>query len=101
MIVPDFDQLHSYAKKVGKEQKSDEELCKDSEVQTYILQGLIDAGKKAKLHSFEQIRFIYLHPELFTPENGFLTPSFKAKRDVLRKHFAKQIEDMYAKDNSA
>ena len=99
--MPDQEALLSYAKSVGKQKLSFDDLCRDSDVQKTILQGLIDHGKKAKLHGFEQVRFIHLSSELFTPENGLLTPSFKAKRDVLRKHFAKQIEVMYAMDNSA
>jgi long-chain acyl-CoA synthetase len=100
IVIPDQEALLHYAKSVGKEQLSFAELCADAGIQKTILDGLIDTGKKAKLHGFEQVRFIHLSAELFTPENGLLTPSFKAKRDVLRKHFAKQIEAMYSMDNS-
>ena len=42
-----------------------------------------------------QVKDIYLHPELFSVENGLLTPTFKTKRQEVQKYFAQQIDDMY------
>ena len=42
-----------------------------------------------------QVRDIHVFDELFTVDNGFLTPTFKGKRPALKKHFADQIAAMY------
>ena len=57
---------------------------------------MIKLGKEAGLKSFEQVKDIYLHPELFTVENGLLTPTLKAKRAEVSKHFRSQIDALYA-----
>ena len=44
-----------------------------------------------------QVRDIHIHPELFSVENGLLTPTFKTKRNDVRKYFADQIGAMYSK----
>ena len=60
---------------------------------------LIDSEIKrlsADLSNFEVIKkFIILENEL-TQENGELTPTFKVKRSVVEKKFAKQIDKMYS-----
>ena len=36
-----------------------------------------------------------MHPELFTVENGLLTPTMKSKRNELEKLFSKELAAMY------
>jgi long-chain acyl-CoA synthetase len=38
-----------------------------------------------------------LHPDLFTVQNGLLTPVLKSKRPDLRTYFKRQLEEMYSK----
>lgn len=47
--------------------------------------------------SFLQVKDIHIHDELFSLENGLLTPTFKSKRPALRKYFADQFKAMYDK----
>lgn len=47
--------------------------------------------------SSSQVRDIALHQELFSIQNGLLTPTLKAKRAELRSHFREQIDELYAK----
>lgn len=44
-----------------------------------------------------QVRDISLHTEMFSVQNGLLTPTLKAKRTDLRSHFREQIDLLYAK----
>lgn len=43
-----------------------------------------------------QVKDIVMHTEMFSIENGLLTPTLKAKRPELRKYFQSQIDELYA-----
>ncbi|XP_067672294.1 long-chain-fatty-acid--CoA ligase 5-like [Haliotis asinina] len=77
--------------------KTPAELATDKDLKAAVLADMLSAGKSGGLKGFEQVKDIYIYPELFTVENGFITPSFKTKRPVLRKAFKKEIDEMYAK----
>uniref|UniRef100_A0AAY4BG93 Long-chain-fatty-acid--CoA ligase n=1 Tax=Denticeps clupeoides TaxID=299321 RepID=A0AAY4BG93_9TELE len=62
-----------------------------------ILEDILRFGKEGGLKSFEQVRDIVLHPEMFSVQNGLLTPTLKAKRTELRNHFRDQIDQLYAR----
>ncbi|NWQ63552.1 ACSL1 ligase, partial [Neopipo cinnamomea] len=95
IVVPDPDTLHNWAKKKGIE-GSYQELCKNKDVKKYILEDMVRIGKESGLKSFEQVKDIVLHTEMFSIENGLLTPTLKAKRPELRKYFQSQINELYA-----
>ncbi|CAI5784025.1 long-chain-fatty-acid--CoA ligase 1 [Podarcis lilfordi] len=95
IVVPDPDVLCSWAKKKGVG-GTYEELCRSKDIKKYILEDLLKVGKEFGLKSFEQVKGITLHPEMFSVENGLLTPTLKAKRPELRKYFKSQIEELYA-----
>jgi long-chain acyl-CoA synthetase len=52
-------------------------------------------AKSKGLHGFETPKSIYLEAEQFSAENGLTTPTFKLKRQQLRDHYEKEIDDMY------
>ncbi|TNN84805.1 Long-chain-fatty-acid--CoA ligase 5 [Liparis tanakae] len=95
IVVPDHEVLLGLAKTLGC-QDSFEELCKNTEMKKAILSDMTKLGKEAGLKSFEQVKDVYLHPELFTIENGLLTPTLKAKRAELKALFQPQIDRLYA-----
>ncbi|TMS22323.1 Long-chain-fatty-acid--CoA ligase 1 [Larimichthys crocea] len=66
------------------------------EINKAVLSDMTKLGKEAGLKSFEQVKAVYLHPELFTIENGLLTPTLKAKRAELKNLFQPQIDKLYA-----
>ena len=47
------------------------------------------------LQSFEIPKAVHLSAEEWTPENGMLTPTFKIKREVLKKQFQAELEALY------
>uniref|UniRef100_A0A668AJR3 Long-chain-fatty-acid--CoA ligase n=1 Tax=Myripristis murdjan TaxID=586833 RepID=A0A668AJR3_9TELE len=96
IVVPDPDFLPGWVKKRGIE-GSYSELCKNMDVKNAILEDILMVGKEGGLKSFEQVRQIALHPEMFSVQNGLLTPTLKAKRTELRNHFREQIDALYAK----
>uniref|UniRef100_A0A1A8ETN5 Long-chain-fatty-acid--CoA ligase n=1 Tax=Nothobranchius korthausae TaxID=1143690 RepID=A0A1A8ETN5_9TELE len=96
IVVPDPDFLPIWAKRKGLE-GSYSELCKNKDVKGAILEDILTLGKEAGLKSFEQVRDIVLHPEMFSVQNGLLTPTLKAKRNELRSRFRDQINELYAR----
>ncbi|NWR68845.1 ACSL1 ligase, partial [Centropus unirufus] len=95
VVVPDPETLRNWAKKKGFE-GSYEELCRNKDLKKHILEDMIRIGKESGLKSFEQVKDIFVHSEMFSIENGLLTPTLKAKRPELRKHFQSQIDELYA-----
>jgi len=100
VVVPDPETFPDLAKKIGVS-GSMEELAQNEEVKKAILKDLTDISKKNGLSSLEQVRDLYIHTELFSVENGLLTPTFKLKRADARKKFSDQIDQMYVKLNAA
>ncbi|KAM4809486.1 long-chain-fatty-acid--CoA ligase 1 isoform 1-T3 [Rhinophrynus dorsalis] len=95
IVVPDPDSVLNWAKK-RKFDGSCEELCKNKDFKNAVLEDLLRLGKDAGLKTFEQVKDIVLFPEMFSIENGLLTPTLKAKRPELRKFFKAQIDELYA-----
>lgn len=95
IVVPDPETLPEFAAKLGLK-GSYEDLCKNPAVKKAILEDMVRLGKEAGLKSFEQVKDLYIHTDMFSVENGLLTPTLKAKRADLVKFFKKQIEALYA-----
>ncbi|XP_066093922.1 long-chain-fatty-acid--CoA ligase 1 isoform X1 [Saccopteryx bilineata] len=95
VVVPDVETLGRWAQKRGWN-GSFEELCKNKDVKKAILEDMLRLGKESGLKTFEQVKGIALHPELFSVDNGLLTPTMKAKRPELRSYFRSQIDELYS-----
>uniref|UniRef100_A0A8C7GKQ2 Long-chain-fatty-acid--CoA ligase n=1 Tax=Oncorhynchus kisutch TaxID=8019 RepID=A0A8C7GKQ2_ONCKI len=96
IIVPDPDFLPGWAKKRGLE-GSYGDLCNNMDVKKAILEDILKLGKDSGLKSFEQVKDITLFTEMFSIQNGLLTPTLKAKRAELRNYFREQIDKLYSK----
>ncbi|XP_064320222.1 long-chain-fatty-acid--CoA ligase 5 [Phalacrocorax carbo] len=95
IVVPDPETLPQFAAKLGVK-GSYEDLCKNPAVKKAILEDMVKLGKEGGLKSFEQVKDLYIHTEMFSVENGLLTPTLKAKRAELVKVFQKEIEALYS-----
>uniref|UniRef100_A0A8C9DUT2 Long-chain-fatty-acid--CoA ligase n=1 Tax=Prolemur simus TaxID=1328070 RepID=A0A8C9DUT2_PROSS len=95
IVVPDAETLCPWARKKGFD-GTFEELCRNKDVKKAILEDMVRIGNDSGLKSFEQVKGIAIHPELFSISNGFLTPTMKAKRPELRKYFRSQIDELYS-----
>jgi len=74
-----------------------ESIMETIELKSMILEDLIQLGRKNGLAAFEQVKDIILSAEMWTIENNFLTPTYKAKRNLLENHFYPQIQQLYEK----
>lgn len=97
IVVPDPETVPKYAEEKLNLKGQMSEICQNEEFKKAVLASMVDIGKKAGLSSLEQAKDIFLFPELFSVENGLLTPTFKAKRADLKKYFASEIDQMYPK----
>ena len=97
VIVLDPEHMEVWAKKSGVTTGTDMAAwCADPKVKAVVMEEVKKASKQADLKSFEVPRNIYLEAEMFTAENGLLTPTFKLKRPVARDNYREQIDVLYA-----
>ncbi len=93
LIVPNFSELISYAKKQGISYDKNEDLIMKPEIVSFY-KSRIDALMKDYAR-VEQIRRFSLLPREFSIESGELTPTLKMKRKVINQNFFSEIEAMY------
>lgn len=97
LIVPDFEQLKTYAKQQGIAFSSNEDLVANEEIIAIYEKEIKTFSKQMASH--EKIRKFKLLPTEFTVESGELTPTMKVKRKVIEQKYHDLIEDMYRDDN--
>uniref|UniRef100_A0A3B5MD64 Arachidonate--CoA ligase n=1 Tax=Xiphophorus couchianus TaxID=32473 RepID=A0A3B5MD64_9TELE len=96
IVVPDREVFVEWAKErafVG----SYQELCHNPDVKNAVLEDMRAVGKEAGLKSFEQVKELYLHPEMFSIANGLLTPTLKSRRADIRRVFQEQLANIEIK----
>jgi len=92
LITLDYPAVKGWAKKYGID-KSGEELISDSKVRDHIWKEVELVNQNLANH--EMVRKIEIIAEDFTVENGFLTPTFKVKKNLVQKQYESLIEGMY------
>ncbi len=93
LIVPSFEQLTAWARKLEISFSEYEDLIKNSEVIAHFKE--IVNKKMESFARFEQIKkFVLLH-QPFTIEDGTLTPKLSIKRKVVETRYADLIEALY------
>ncbi|MFW2137159.1 AMP-dependent synthetase/ligase [Chryseobacterium sp. TY4] len=94
LIQPDFD----YAKKWAKDNNinigtTPEDIAKSPELKAAIEKEMDNINNN--LGHWEQIKKIELTPEIWSEENGMLTPTLKLKRKVIKEHFMDLYNKLY------
>jgi long-chain acyl-CoA synthetase len=72
------------------------DICRSDKLKNIIMDEIKRVAKANGLQGFEIPKTIHLDSELFSVENGLLTPTFKLKRHQAREKYEKEIEAMYA-----
>lgn len=99
ILVPDEDPVRNLLKTSGETTLASApfpELCQSDKLKQLIMAEIKTVGKRNGLHGFEIPKAIHLDSDLFSVENGLLTPTFKLKRQQARDKYERQIETMYA-----
>ena len=95
LIFPNWDILKKEALARGlNTERSTSELTQDHEVRR-LLHAHIEQAQ-VSIANYEMIKRFTILAEPFSMENGELTPTLKIKRNVVYKHYAQAISDMYA-----
>jgi len=93
LIVPDFNQLESFAKENGINVNSRGELCRNKEIIALFEKEV--ARTCIGLARFETVKKIILLENDLTVESGELTPTLKIKRRVVDEKYQSQIDKIY------
>ena len=95
LIFPNWDILKKEAHARGlNTERSTAELAQDHEIRR-LLHAHIEQAQ-VSIANYEMIKRFTILAEPFSMENGELTPTLKIKRNVVYKHYAQAISDMYA-----
>ena len=95
LIYPNWDILKKEALARGlNTERSTSELAQDHEVRR-LLHAHIEQAQ-VSIANYEMIKRFTILAQPFSMENGELTPTLKIKRNVVYKHYAQAISDMYA-----
>ena len=94
LVQPDFEFAKSWASKnninIG---VSPREIANSNELKAEIEKEISKIN--AHLGKWEQVKKIELTPEIWTEDNGLLTPTLKLKRKAIKEHFIKLYEKLY------
>lgn len=95
LIVPDFEELKSYALSNGIPAESNIELINHASIKK-LFENEIPSCQQNHA-KYERVRKFTLLPSPFTIESGELTPSLKIKRKVIEEKYKSMIIKMYGK----
>jgi long-chain acyl-CoA synthetase len=94
LIVPEWEQLESYAKLKGLDLHTPEEFCSNPRIVNLFERQI--AARTQHLAQFEKIKRIALLEKELTIEGGELTPTLKVKRRIIDEKYRDLIDQLYA-----
>ena len=93
LIVPNFEMIKNYAEENNIQYQNEKELVQNQKINQLISNEINRLS--ADLARYEQIKAFRLLPNMFTIEEGELTPTLKIKRKVVEQKYAELVESMY------
>lgn len=94
LIVPNWQQIESYAQLKGIKVNSRAELCRHARIVDLLERQI--AGLTPDLAQYERVKKVGLLENEFTIEGGELTPTLKVKRRVIDEKYRSVIDQLYA-----
>jgi long-chain acyl-CoA synthetase len=94
LIVPNFEQLESYAKIKGLKLSTPKEFCENARIIDLIERQV--AAATSKLAKYETVKKIVLLENELTVEGGELTPTLKIKRRVINEKYKDLVDKIYS-----
>ncbi|KAI8581563.1 hypothetical protein K450DRAFT_231915 [Umbelopsis ramanniana AG] len=94
LFVPVEKSLKDICQEKGIGNDNWETLCKDRAVRNLVLNLLHDQGKKSGLKGSELIHDVWICPELWTTDMGYLTAAQKLNRRIITEDFKEQLKEM-------
>lgn len=95
VVVPEEKELIKLAKSLMIEDVNMKRLCKNELIISNILKRLDIVGRQVGLRSFQIPKKIILEDDMFSIDNGLLTPTLKTKRDKVLEKYKKALEELY------
>lgn len=93
LVVPCFDTLEEYAKKLNIQYQNRLDLIKNAAIVEMFEKRINELQKE--LQGFEKIKKFTLLPKAFSIELGEITPTLKLRRKVILQRYHALIEKMY------
>ncbi|MGI9528017.1 MAG: AMP-dependent synthetase/ligase [Weeksellaceae bacterium] len=95
LIQPNFDYVREFIKKnnLTIENPTDERIANSAALKEIIREQI--KGVNKQFGHWEQIKKFELTPEVWSEENGLLTPTLKHKRKEIKQHFIDLYNKMY------
>ncbi len=97
IIQPSFDFLRKWAKEKNIDLQTNEEIASSSIVKERIWKEVQRCNRR--FGRIQQVKKIALVPDVWSIEDGELTPTLKVKRDVVSNKYKDIIEEIYNQDS--
>eukprot|EP00915_Cephaloidophora_sp_WS-2016_P003762 GHVH01005046.1.p1 GENE.GHVH01005046.1~~GHVH01005046.1.p1 ORF type:complete len:677 (+),score=89.98 GHVH01005046.1:111-2141(+) len=96
VVVADHDKARMWASSRSPGLTDVNEIVKMPEFKAELLSDLAVTATSSGLQGFEKIKNCLILANEFTVENNLLTPTSKLKRAIAKKHFADELDALYA-----
>jgi len=93
LLVPEFEKIPTYKKKLKLEHLSDTEFLQSPKVEKIIKQKLLKINRN--LNQWEKVQKVLFVPAPLTVEGGDLTPTLKIRRKFVEEKYHQLIESLY------